>query len=277
MSSGYETTVAESELQRGVDSGELVRVYQPIVDVATAEPRYVEALLRWAHRSRGVLTPKAFLGDEEDSTLLIRIGWSVVIEAARRAADWRLRFPDRPITVSVNLSARHLAARDLSSRVEHLLHDNLVSEERVLAFEIAEHNALAHRSRHRDRLFGLRNLGVEIVIDDFGASAAETQVAAHVLRDAAIGQLASLERYPVDVVKLEPRFVARLTSGGGDATYLADVVAAAHDAGLRVVALAVETDADATRAEAAGVDLAQGFHYHRPTPPSSVDRLLGAP
>ena len=277
MNPAYDATLAESELQRGLDCGELLRVYQPIVDVATGDPRYVEALLRWNHPTRGMLAPKDFLVDEEDSTLLVRIGWSVVIEAARRAADWRVRFPDRPITVSVNLTAGHLAARDLSSRVEHLLHDNEVPGGRALAFEIGEHTLLSHRPRHRDRLIGLRNLGVEIVIDDFGAAAAATEVAPHVLRDSALGLLGSLGPFPLDVVKFDLRFVECLTTDGGDDAYVADVVAGAHDAGLRVVALAVETDADATRTQAAGFDLAQGFHFHRPAPPTSVDTLLGAP
>jgi diguanylate cyclase len=273
----YETSLAESELQRGLDCGELLRVYQPIVDVASGEPRYVEALLRWDHPTRGLLAPKDFLVEQEDSTLLIRIGWSVVIEAARRSGDWRSRYPDRPITVSVNLSPGHLAARDLSSRVDHLLRDNEVPGPHALAFEIGEYTLLAQRRKYRDRLIGLRNLGVEIVVDDFGAAAAATQVAPHVLRDSAIGLLESLGPFPLDVVKLDPRFVARLAAGGEQPEFVADVVSGAHAAGLRVVALAVETEVDAEQAAHAGFDLAQGFHFHRPAPPDSVDALLGAP
>ena len=86
MNAARDTTVAESELQRGIDCGELFRVYQPIVDVATGEPRYVETLLRWEHPARGLLSPRDFLVDEGDDTLIFRIGWSVVIEAARQAA-----------------------------------------------------------------------------------------------------------------------------------------------------------------------------------------------
>ena len=72
MNPAHEMILAESDLQRGLDCGEFLRVYQPIVDVASGEPRYVEALLRWNHPTRGLLAPKDFLVDEEDSTLLIR-------------------------------------------------------------------------------------------------------------------------------------------------------------------------------------------------------------
>jgi EAL domain-containing protein (putative c-di-GMP-specific phosphodiesterase class I) len=277
MNRGHDTTVTESELQRGIDCGELLRVYQPIVDVVSGEPRYVETLLRWEHPARGLLAPKDFLVDEEDDTLLVRIGWSVVIEAARRAAHWRNAFPDRPVTVSVNLSDGHVAARDLSSRVDHLIDDNELPTSRALAFEVGEQTLLTQPRRNRDRLLPVRNLGVEIIIDDFGAAAAATEAAPEALRDSAVKLLGSLGRFPLDVIKLDPRFVARLTTGEGSPQLVADVVAVAHAVGLRVVALAVETEADAARAVSAGFDLAQGFHFHRPAPPDDIDVLLRTP
>jgi EAL domain-containing protein (putative c-di-GMP-specific phosphodiesterase class I) len=274
MTSGFETTVAESELQRGLDCGELHRVYQPVVDLTNGEPRYVEALLRWEHPARGLLSPQDFFVQEEDSTLLVRVGWSVVIEAARRAGDWRRRHPDRPITVSVNLSEVHLAARDLPSRVDHLLRDNEVPGPHALAFEIGEYALSAPRARYRDRLFGLRNLGLEIVVDDFGTAVAATEVAADVIRDSTVELLESLGQFPLDVIKIAPWFVARLTTGDGRPEFLADVVTAAHAAGLRVLALAVETETDVALAAGAHVDLAQGFFFSRPVSPDSVDTLL---
>lgn len=276
MNLRQETTLGESELQRGIDCGELFRVYQPIVDVASSTPRYIETLLRWNHPARGLLAPKDFLADADDEALLVRIGWSVVIEAARRSGDWRRGYPHHPVTVSVNLSGGHLAARDLSARVDHLVRENELPDQ-ALAFEFSERALLTQRPRYRDRLLGLRNLGVEIVIDDFGAAAATTEVAPDVLRDSAVGLLESLGRFPLDLIKLDPRFVERMTAGDDGPEFVAEVVAAAHAAGLRVVALAVETDADAARTVRAGFDLAQGFHFYRPAPPNDIDSLLRAP
>ncbi len=258
---------AESDLQRALDCGELIRLYQPIVELHTGAPAYVEALLRWDHPDRGLLAPNEFLVNEDDSALLVRIGWSVVIEAARRAGEWRRAYADRPITVSVNLSAGHLEKRDLPARVEHLVYDNEVPGPNALAFEVSESTFLSHRSRARDRLTPLRNLGVEIVVDDFddfGVTAAGPVE----LRDSALELLASLGAFPLDVIKLDPHFVARLDRG------LADVVAAAHAIGLRVVALAVEDAAAVEQARDAGFDLAQGFSFHRAEPPVYVDGLL---
>lgn len=261
MVAGHGQRVDDSELQRGLDSGELFRVYQPIVELPDGAVRYVEALVRWEHYERGALAPLEFLPEEDDTTALVRMGLSAVIEAARRSADWRRAYPDRPISVTVNLVPAHLERRDLAARVEQLI-DVGVSGPPLLAIEIGEQVLAPSLRRARDRLLPLRNLGVEIVIDDFGASAESP--------DATLELLESLQGFPLDVVKLDPRFVRRFA----DAT--AEVVAAAHAVDLRVVALVVEEESDAQRAIDAGFDLAQGFFFHRPEPPAYVDRLLAS-
>src|SRR5689334_3567746 len=140
------TVVTESELQRALDCGELIRLYQPVVDLQTGELVQVEALLRWDHPGRGLLAPGEFLVDEDDSSLLVRIGWSVVIEAARRAGEWRRAHPHRPITVTVNLFDDHLERRDLPNRIEFLMHDYEVPTPHGIAFEVGEHQL---RAEHR--------------------------------------------------------------------------------------------------------------------------------
>lgn len=266
------TVIGESELQRALDCGELIRLYQPVIDLATGVPVQVEALLRWDHPARGLLAPGEFLVDEGDSSLLVRIGWSVVIEAARRSGAWRRTFPDRPITVAVNLFDDHLARRDLPNRIEHLLHDNEVVGPRALAFEVGEHNVLSRRPRTRDRLMVLHNLGVDVIVDDLGAEVATTDVAPDPLRDWAIECFARLSSYPLDIVKLDPNFVRRLETE----ERLLAVVDAAHASEIRVVALAVEDEETAVRARRVGFDLAQGFFFARPVRPTCIDELLAA-
>ena len=262
--------VAEPELQRALDCGELIRLYQPIVDLRTGAPVQVEALLRWDHHDRGLLAPGEFLVDEDDSRLLVRIGWSVVIEAARRAVMWRRAFPHRPITVSVNLFDSHLERRDLPTRVSHLLEDHASGGPPLLAFEVGEHHLLERRSKTRDRLAVLRNLGSLVVIDDFGAAAATGDDDPDTLRDRAVETLSTLGRFPLDVVKLDRDFTGRL---GGEERLRA-VVDAAHAADLVTVALAVEDEQVADRVRRAGFDLAQGFYFARPQRPSRIDELL---
>lgn len=264
------TVVTESQLQRALDCGELIRLYQPVFDLRTAELVQVEALLRWNHRGRGLLAPGEFLVDERDSTLLVRIGWSVVIEAARRAAEWRSTHPERPMTVAVNLFDDHLERRDLPNRIASLVHDNDVPTPHGLAFEVGEHQLRPEHRRNRDRLIMLHNLGVDIVVDDFGAAVAASDAAPGALCEWAVESFATLRRFPLDRVKLDPHFVRRLPSDA----HLHTVIDTAHALGIEVVALAVEDEDMATRARRVGFDLAQGFHFARPERPERIDELL---
>ena len=270
MNRDQPTVVAESELQRALDCGELIRLYQPVIDLASGVPVQVEALLRWDHPGRGLLAPGEFLVDEDDSSLLVRIGWSVVIEAARRAGEWRRTFPERLITVAVNLFDDHLDRRDLPNRIEHLLHDNEIEGPRALAFEVGEHHLLSPRRRTRDRLTVLRNVGVEVIVDDLGAAVAATEVAPDPLRDWAIEFFTRLRSTPLDAVKLDPHFVRRLETD----ERLHAVVEAAHEAHVVIVALAVEDEAMAVRARRVGFDLAQGYFFAHPERPTRIDELL---
>jgi EAL domain-containing protein (putative c-di-GMP-specific phosphodiesterase class I) len=267
--------VTESELQRALDCGEVVRWYQPIVDLATGTPVQVEALLRWEHPQRGLLEPGEFLVGEDDHALLVRISWSVVIEAVRRAGDWRRAYPDRPIGVAVNLFDSHLDRRDLVGRVEQLLDAGEIPGPGILAFEVGEHHLDPTRSRLRERFSILRNIGVEVVVDDFGAAAAATTLSADVLRDEAVARLALLAPFPLDGLKLHPRFVARLRAGDDrDDERVRAVVDAARALDVPVVALGVEDDDMVEAARRTGFDRGQGFALGRPAPPAYVDELL---
>jgi EAL domain-containing protein (putative c-di-GMP-specific phosphodiesterase class I) len=196
----------------------------------------------------------------------------VVIEAARRAGAWRRSFPNRPITVTVNLFDDHLDRRDLPNRIEHLLYDNEVADPHALAFEVGEHHLLSPRRRTRDRLMMLRNLGVDVIVDDAGAAVAASDVAPDEVRDWAIEFFAGLRSFPLDAVKLDPHFVRRLETD----ERLQAVVEAAHTADVVVVALAVEDETMVGRARRVGFDLAQGFFFARPERPTRIDELLGA-
>ena len=267
-----QTTVTESELQRALDCGELIRLYQPVIDLATGAPVQVETLLRWDHPARGLLAPGEFLLDEDDSSLLVRIGWSVVIAAAGHAGTWRHAFPNRPITVTVNLFDDHLERRDLPNRIEYLMEDNEVPTPDGLAFEVGERHLLSERRRTRDRLTVLHNSGVTVVVDDLGAGAAATDVEPDPLCDWAVELFGTLRAFPLDMVKLDPRFVRRLESD----ERLRAVIDAAHASDIAVVALAVEDEEMAIRAQRVGFDLGQGFHFARPARPTEIDGLLAA-
>ena len=139
-----------------------------------------------------------------------------------------------------------------------------------LAFEVGERHLLSERRRTRDRLTVLHNSGVRVIVDDLGAAAAATDVEPDALRDWAVELFGTLRAFPLDLVKLDPRFVRRLESD----ERLRAVIDAAHASDIAVVALAVEDEAMATRAaERVGFDLGQGFHFARPRAPGRDRRV----
>jgi EAL domain-containing protein (putative c-di-GMP-specific phosphodiesterase class I) len=266
------TVATESPLQRALDCGELIELYQPVVRLSDGTAAHVEALLRWEQPDRSLLAPRDFLVGEDDAVLLVRIGWSVVIEAARRAGAWRAAHPERPIAVAVNLFDEHLERRDLPTRIKSLLAHHRVAVPGGLAFEVGEHHLDPPRSRTTDRLTMLRNLGVVTVVDDFGAALAATDLDADELRDRAIARLDRRRTFPLDVVKFDPGFVRRLETDEN----LRAVIDVAHAVDLVVAAMSIEDRETADRAERVGFDLAQGFHFARPQRPEQIELLLRA-
>ena len=163
------TVVTESELQRALDCGELIRLYQPVIDLRTGTPVQVEALLRWDHPGRGLLAPGEFLVDEDDSTLLVRIGWSVVIEAARRAGDVAASVPratDHGDGEPVRRPPR--AARPAEPRSNTSCTTTRCPRPAGSRSSWGSTTFLSGGRRTRDRITILHNLGVEVVVDDLG-------------------------------------------------------------------------------------------------------------
>jgi EAL domain-containing protein (putative c-di-GMP-specific phosphodiesterase class I) len=286
-----ETPNPELELGRGVDFGEFQLAYQPVVDLNDGSVVCVEALLRWDHPTRGLLWPGEFL-DRGDADVRRRVTRWVLSEAGRWAAHWRRRFPDRPITVAVNLSAEDLDSSELATALAKVTRANQL-DPGALAFEIGEAALFSDVERARTRLLAFRDLGVQLFVDDFGTayssvvSSLETMPAdaVYVLpesvgtllgeaHDGILMSLASIESLPIDVVKVDRRFVQRLFADGKDSTLVESVVRLAHRLGFKVLAEGVEHDNEAMRLRDVGCDLGQGYYFHRPQTREYVDVIL---
>ena len=165
--------------------------------------------------------------------------------------------------MTVNLFDDHLERRDLPNRIEYLMEDNEVPTPDGLAFEVGERHLLSERRRTRDRLTVLHNSGVRVIVDDLGAAAAATDVEPDALRDWAVELFGTLRAFPLDLVKLDPRFVRRLESDDR----LRAVIDAADASDIAVVALAVEDEEMATRAER-GPASTSGRASTSPVPPA---------
>jgi predicted signal transduction protein with EAL and GGDEF domain len=238
---------------------QLVVHYQPVVRVDDGSIDGVEALLRWQHPERGLLTPDAFLSVAEETGQLIPITRWLLGETTRQAAEWAAAGLD--LRMSVNISARHFSAETLVRDVRVALHDSGLAPDQ-LVLELTETSVAEDPTRAEDQLSVLRNSGVRVAIDDFGTG---------------WSSLAQLMALPIGTLKIDRSLLIaaqRLTTGGTGAV-LAAIVALTRTLGIRSVAEGVETPEHLRMVREAGCDLAQGYLLARPMPAGDVMRWAG--
>ncbi|HEV7526270.1 MAG TPA: EAL domain-containing protein [Acidimicrobiia bacterium] len=239
-------------LRRGIADGELVLHYQPQVDLATGKPVGVEALLRWDHPERGLVSPDEFVPVAERTELIRPLTSFVFSTAIAQAAAWRRAGYD--IAVSVNLSPRNLGEDDLVDSIARLLltHDLPPSS---LVVELTETTVMTSPGRAAEMMRQLRTIGVRISIDDFGTGHSS---------------LAYLTTLPTDELKVDRSFIQALSTDPNSETVVRAIVDLARSLRLDVVAEGVETEEDADTLRNLGCPTGQGYLYSRPLP---ADRL----
>jgi EAL domain-containing protein (putative c-di-GMP-specific phosphodiesterase class I) len=251
----------ENELAHAIDHDELRLAYQPIVALPEGRIVGVEALLRWEHPARGLVAPLDFIPIAEETGLIIPIGSWVLERACRQAVEWRRALPGaRPLSISVNLSARQLAQPDLPGVVADVLRDTGVDPGDVY-LELTESSLMEDPDAALATMTELRDLGVRLVLDDFGTG---------------YSSLAYVQRFPIAVLKVDRSFVADLGAESPGAAIVAAVANMALGLGVDVVAEGVETEEQAAVLQTLGCEYAQGYLYGRPMPANEMSRLLGA-
>jgi EAL domain-containing protein (putative c-di-GMP-specific phosphodiesterase class I) len=229
-------------------------LYQPIVALGTGRAVGAEALLRWHHPERGLIPPLDFIPLAEEMGLIVPLGRWVLAEACRAATAWPAGPGGEAPGVSVNLSARQLADASLVDDVRDALAATGLAPAR-LTLEITESVIMHDTAQALARLRALKALGVRLAIDDFGTG---------------YSSLGYLRQFPVDVLKIDKRFVDGVARGGEAAALARTIVALADSLQLRTVAEGVE----AAALEALGCAFGQGFLFARPMPAAEVARRL---
>jgi len=249
----------ENALHRAMERGELCVHYQPEIGIESGEVMGVEALARWNHPERGLIAPAEFIPLAEETGRIIEIGAFVLEQACRQAVQWAKENPGAPpLTMSVNLSTRQLERPELVDEVRAVLERTGLAAEH-LCLEVTESAAVRDLDAGIGALEGLKGLGVRLAIDDFGTGYAS---------------LASLKRFPVDILKIDRSFVEGLAGGGDDAAIVSAVVDLAHALGLVTVGEGVETVEQLSALRTMGCDVAQGFHFSRPVAPDSLNGFI---
>ena len=246
-----------SDLRRAVASrAELVVYFQPQADLRTGYIVRAEALVRWIHPTRGLLTPDVFLPLAEHTGLMRPLTRTVLEASVRQCRAWRDAGLD--VAVSANVSGRDLLDVNLPDEVAETLERFGVPADR-LELEITEDTILTDPQRTRSVLTRLSNLGVSLAIDDFGAG---------------YSSLGYLKRLPVDVLKIDRSFVMSMSTDENDAVIVRSTIDLGHNLGLRVVAEGVEDETAMRTLEELDCDIAQGFFLSCPAPAAELSNLL---
>ena len=252
----------EIALRYALERQEFLLHYQPIVSLDDSSVVGLEALLRWAHPKRGMVSPLDFIPVAEETGLIIDIGAWVVSEAVRQLAVWRDQ--GRGLGwVSVNVSARQLQDTGLVTHVESALRRHQIPAE-LLVLEITESAMAADPEMSLVVLSQLRDLGVTLAVDDFGTG---------------YSSLSNLRRFPVAKVKIDRSFVAGIAEDPEDLEIVRAVVAMSLALGLDVVAEGIETEGQHALLRRLGVHLGQGWLFGRPVPAEDchVDLAVSRP
>ena len=257
---GHESTAkalrTASELRRGIERGEVVPYFQPIVDLSTGRVLGYEVLARWLHPDRGLLVPSDFLPLAEETGLLVELGAAMLRDSLSQLARWRAAGHEfANCSLSVNVGTRQLVDPAFYRLVADLLAETGIEAD-ALWLEITETALLADVKASTVALRELRNLGLHLAVDDFGTG---------------YSSLTYLKRFPVESIKVDRAFVNGLGIESEDTLIVDAVVKLGRALGLGVVAEGIETPLQLSRLRELGCDRGQGYLFGRPRPASLIE------
>jgi predicted signal transduction protein with EAL and GGDEF domain len=251
----------ESELRRALAGDELHNLYQPIVSPRGGEIVGFEALVRWQHPERGLVSPADFIPVAEQSGLIVPLGQAVLERACAEAVRWNEDRGDRePLRVAVNFSPRQLSHPSAVETVVEAL-ERAGLEPDLLCVEITESALVEDAASTLATLNQLKEIGVRLALDDFGTG---------------YSSLTYVRRFPIDTLKIDRSFIDGIVGSTEDEAIVTAVLSMGRALGVHVVAEGVETEEQAARLRTLGCRLAQGYLFSRPIAPDAVRELLAA-
>jgi EAL domain-containing protein (putative c-di-GMP-specific phosphodiesterase class I) len=249
----------EAELRRALERDEFELHYQPIVCLATGRVAGFEALVRWLHPTRGLVSPGEFVPVAEDSGLILPIGAWVLAAACRQMGAWQAAFPAaRDMTMSVNISARQFAQPDLLERVRGVLRETGLPAT-SLKLEITESAAMGNVTRTQEILEALRAIGIRFSIDDFGTG---------------YSSLSYLRKFPLQTLKIDRSFIDGMEREQESREIVRGIIALARTLGMDVVAEGTETPGQVDHLRDLACEFGQGYFFQHPANAARITELI---
>lgn len=251
----------ETDLWRALERNELTLDYQPIVSLKTGKIAGFEALLRWMHPSRGVVSPLEFISVAEETGLIIPIGQWVLNQACRQTREWQKRYPQKPpLQVSVNLSPKQFMQRDLIDQISLALDSGGLSPA-SLKVEITEGMVMQNVESTMQMLGQLQALGIAISLDDFGTG---------------YSSLSYLHRFPISTLKIDQSFVSSMSNTQESLEIVRTILGLARNLKMEVIAEGVETLEQAVELRAMNCDYGQGYYFSKALNANNADNFLSS-
>jgi EAL domain-containing protein (putative c-di-GMP-specific phosphodiesterase class I) len=247
----------ETDLRHALERDEFEVHYQPIVELATGSIREFEALIRWNHPTKGLISPKDFVDVAEETGLIVPMGKWILETACRQIGVWQ-KDRDERLSISVNLSARQLMHPSLVSQIEEILHEAALSP-RQLKLEVTENTVMEYSERAQAVLNDLDLLGVQLSTDDFGTG---------------YSSLSYLQSFPFDRLKIDRSFVDRIGKNKKSDTIVKTILMLGANLGMEVVAEGIETIGQLEFLQDLGCRFGQGYYFSRPVCAAEAERLI---
>lgn len=247
----------ENALRKAIDNDEFVLVYQPKVQLDSGRIVGLEALLRWRRPGHGLVSPKGFIPVLEETGLISRVGSWVIATACMQIGKWA-RSAVGPIQVSVNVAGCQFIEGDLGSEVIRAIQESDIDPS-LLELELTESSLMANNGRTIASMQLLKQHGVQISIDDFGTG---------------YSNLAYLDQFPIDKLKIDMAFVRKITVNPDDAAIVLAIIRMAHSLKLGAIAEGVETETQVAYLRQHGCDQIQGYYFSPPVPVEEVEKML---
>ena len=249
----------ERDLRRALEQREFEVFYQPIINLATGALKGFEALVRWRHPQRGLVSPADFIPVAEETMLIVPLGWEVLADACRRLATWTRCYPERmPITICVNLSSRQLLDSGLFEDIRRLLAET-GCDPALLELEVTESVLIENSDTARMLLNSLRDLSIRLSLDDFGTG---------------YSSLSYLHQFPFDTIKIDRTFIQTMDQSDGRLEIVRAIIALARALGKNVVAEGLETLEQVDLLTGLGCDFGQGYYFARPMNAVAAESFL---
>lgn len=239
----------EMDLRKAIERDEFEAYYQPIMALADGRLAGFEALVRWNHPEKGLISPGEFIPVAEETGMIIQIGRWMLYQACRQAAEWNRELEcETPLAISINLAARQMQHPELLADIDAALSEAGLAPE-LLKLEITESGMMANPDQAIDLLHKIKARGIRLMLDDFGTG---------------YSSLSYLHRLPINTLKIDRSFVRQVHESDNDRHFVETIIALAHKLGHDLVCEGIELECQAKILAGMGVEFGQGFLYSRP-------------